>query len=265
MSPRIPSLLHQTWRDRDVPSPWRSFQRGWRERHPGWTHRLWTDADLRALVRDDYPWLLETFDGYREPIRRADAGRYLVLHRHGGLYVDLDFECLLPVDALLAGRELVMGLEPTVHLEIPALRDHGLERIACNAFIASIPGHPFWEHLFRQLLRAPNARSTLDATGPFLVTRAVESWSEKDRITLLPAELIYPASKFDAWSGRLGNAAWRGRLQGAYAVHHWAGSWLPALGGELAPCAAASRPAAPPGRGMSRRRPPRTVDSPTKV
>jgi hypothetical protein len=33
---------------------------------------------------------LETFDGYRYPIQRADAIRYFVLAYYGGTYLDLD-------------------------------------------------------------------------------------------------------------------------------------------------------------------------------
>lgn len=43
-----------------------------------------------TLTAARYPWFLETFDGYRYPIQRADAIRYFVLHHFGGIYIDLD-------------------------------------------------------------------------------------------------------------------------------------------------------------------------------
>jgi mannosyltransferase OCH1-like enzyme len=35
---------------------------------------------------------------------RADAARGFILHKHGGLYVDLDVEALKPMDTLLEGK-----------------------------------------------------------------------------------------------------------------------------------------------------------------
>src|SRR5690348_15650039 len=112
----LPPIIHQTWKDRRIPAAWQPFQRSWREHHPDWRYRFWTDHDLRELVRRDYPWFLPIYDGYPKHIERVDAARYFLLHRHGGLYVDLDFECLRPIDELLAGRELVLGFEPREHL-----------------------------------------------------------------------------------------------------------------------------------------------------
>ena len=52
--------------------------------------QLWTDAKSRELIATEYPWFLSTFDNYSQPIQRADAIRYFVLSRYGGVYIDLD-------------------------------------------------------------------------------------------------------------------------------------------------------------------------------
>ena len=52
--------------------------------------QLWTDAKSREFVAAEYPWFLDTFDGYSFPIQRADAIRYFVLAHYGGVYIDLD-------------------------------------------------------------------------------------------------------------------------------------------------------------------------------
>ena len=62
---------------------------------------LWTDASSREFIANEYPWFLDTFDGYTYPIQRADAIRYFVLYHYGGIYVDLDIGCLRPMDDLL--------------------------------------------------------------------------------------------------------------------------------------------------------------------
>lgn len=248
----IPRILHQTWKTERVPEAWRPLQRGWRERHPGWEYHLWTDADLRRLVERHYAWLLPVFDGYAHAISRVDAARYLLLHRFGGVYVDLDFECLRPVDALLEGRELVLGLEPQAHAALPVVREHGLRRIVCNAFMASRPGHDFWEHVLRRLVAHRHERDPIRAAGPCFLTHALDAYPEPARITLAREEQIYPLSKIEVWDGQLDDPAVRERIaRTAFAVHHWAGSWiagyLAAEGRRPDPSAASFGPGAPPG------------------
>lgn len=51
---------------------------------------MWTDAKSRELIATEYPWFLNTFDNYSQPIQRADAIRYFVLAHFGGIYLDLD-------------------------------------------------------------------------------------------------------------------------------------------------------------------------------
>ena len=40
------------------------------------------------------------YDGYGYGIQRADAMRLFFLHKHGGIYIDLDIECRRSLDFL---------------------------------------------------------------------------------------------------------------------------------------------------------------------
>jgi hypothetical protein len=57
---------------------------GYREMHPSWEYKLWTDEANRDLVKEHYPWLLEVYDGFPENIMRADTARVLYMHHYGG-------------------------------------------------------------------------------------------------------------------------------------------------------------------------------------
>jgi len=111
----IPRIIHQMWRDEDLPLRWRAFCETWRRFHPGWEYRLWTDESLRAFVAEWYPDFLEVYDGYAVPVMRSDAARYLLLDHFGGVYADVDMECLQGVERLLEGRGLLLPLEPEAH------------------------------------------------------------------------------------------------------------------------------------------------------
>ena len=222
----IPRIIHQTWKTLDVPVQFRTFQASWRRHHPDWAYRYWTDAEIRTFIASAYPWFLPTFDGYTEQIRQVDAFRYFLLHRYGGVYADLDSECVQALDGLLAGHDVVLGCEPERHADSPAVSRRGLDRVLGNAVMASVPGHPFWLHVTALLNAARSESQVLDATGPFLLSRAYQSYPERERITVLGPEIFYPLDIWQARDDTLTLDEQRQRIgASAYAIHHWAGTW----------------------------------------
>lgn len=223
----IPRKLHQTWKTANLPPRYAAFADGWRYHHPGWEYTLWTDADLRQLVAQRYPDFLPTFDSYVDPICRADLGRYLVLHAHGGVYADLDCECLKPVDALLSAGGVVLAAEPAEHAAGGAAAQRGLTSIPGNAFLASEPGHRFWDRVFAATTACAGLPDPLDATGPFLLARVLGDPSAATEVTVLPADLVYPLTREECHNGSAYDLeTWAAKTEGAHVVHHWDGTWF---------------------------------------
>ena len=223
-APGIPRIIHQTWKGAEIPAEWRPYQEAWRTHHPGWEYRLWTDEDLRAFFYAHYAWFLPIYEGYPDPIMRVDAARYFLLFHFGGLYADLDYEPLRPFDPLLAGRRLLVGLEPAAHMELPITRATGLPHMLCNALIASERGHPFWEHVFRQLVASHKAPEPLGATGPYMLTHAYNSYPRPAELYVEPAERLHPITSDQRWSAM--EPAQQHAIAGhAYGLHHWHNSW----------------------------------------
>ena len=118
----IPQVVHVTWKSDQIQSVFADYLHSWLRLNTGWTLRLHTDADNRRLVQERYPQLLDQFDRYGSNIQRADMIRYVILYEFGGIYADLDFECLRPLAPLLRGRSLVLADEPAeIPLEIQAV------------------------------------------------------------------------------------------------------------------------------------------------
>ena len=220
----IPKMIHQTWKGTDLPPDLRSFRDTWQRNHPEWTCYLWTDRDNRQFLEQNYPWFLPIYEAYPEPIMRSDAVRYFLLYHFGGLYVDLDFECLSPLDTVLKGKSLVLGQEPAEHVSSEASRIRGFNRIVGNAIMASVRGHPFWKHVFENMIAYHKAAGTLDATGPFLLTRAVESYPYPEQICLKDPQVFYPIHNKQIWED-LPAQEREDKTRRAFAVHHWHGIW----------------------------------------
>lgn len=189
--------------------------------NPGWDYKLWTDADLLTLVQTHYPELEELYVSYPNPVQRADLGRYLVLHHCGGVYADVDTECLSSLDPLTADARVVFAEEPIEHHNhaIPL----GLAHQYFNGIMASPKGHPFWNHLIDVVIRSRHASAfVLESTGPIVLTGAIDSYPDQDKLCLNSCHIFNPLTV----SGRYSTSAVYGAYrQHRFANHYWSGSW----------------------------------------
>lgn len=221
----IPRVIHQTWRTGEVEPPFRkTWQASWSRHHPAWTYRFWTDADLAAFVATEFPDFLACYIAYDQAIKRVDAARYLILKRLGGVFVDLDFVCLRPLDPLLSGHALVFGSQHPGDWQ--GTRDH-----VCNAFMASSPGHSFWQGIETDLLASAQQAEVVVATGPnFLTARAsrADLQGTAVRPTVWPHHVLYPLTwNYPALAvfRNLDSDALAERFTDSAAVSLWTGVW----------------------------------------
>jgi mannosyltransferase OCH1-like enzyme/glycosyltransferase involved in cell wall biosynthesis len=224
----IPKIIHQTWKTAEISEPFfRQLQNSWKTLNPEFDYRFWTDDDLEKLVSSDFPEYMDIFRGYSNPICRVDLGRYLILKKYGGVYADLDCECIKPISSILEGNSFVIGREPADHEKLKMVSDRGLSYVLCPSFIASLPDHPFWEIILSKIKVSAKEDDGLDATGPFLLSRAHLDWADKAGICILPPEQLYPFNKEDCWQGRYFDLVfWEKATRAATMVHYWDGSWF---------------------------------------
>ena len=188
----IPRVFHQIWLGEE-PFPYERERETWRRHHPGWEHRLWTEADVPGDLE-----LREAANRLRQPAERADILRLELLHRQGGVYLDADFECLKPIDPLLDGVGCFLGL-----------LDSG--RVS-NAVIGAEPGHP----LLARAMAEVHPRETYgpvdrEGTGPLLLERLRH---DLDGVTLFEPDVFYATE----------------RERAEYAFHLQSRSWKDAAG-----------------------------------
>lgn len=104
--------------------------------HPNYEYKFWNDSSAEQLIRDVYPWFLDTWKNYQYPIQRADSLRYLILYHYGGIFLDMDLHCR-------------RSLGPLRRFDFisPAAYPVGIS----NGFIMAKPRHPFIKVLVDQL------------------------------------------------------------------------------------------------------------------
>jgi hypothetical protein len=93
----IPKIIHQTWKTKHLPSWATTSVDTWKSKNPDYQHILYNDTEIDSLIRLHYPEILPYYH-LLKPVQKADIFRYLILSVKGGLYSDVDVQCLKPID-----------------------------------------------------------------------------------------------------------------------------------------------------------------------
>jgi len=171
----MPRRVHQTWKSvKTVPVEVIPWMVSWVEKNPGWKHVFWSDEDNRLLVKQKLPFILPVFD-LLKPVEQADIARNLYLYFFGGIYADMDFEAIKPLNHLqshLAQNRATgfVGQEPRAHTRLLENRK-GL--LVSNAILGSAAGQLFWLALVARIILGLITESRQDpvsSTGPRILT-----------------------------------------------------------------------------------------------
>ncbi|RUT35012.1 hypothetical protein EMQ25_03400 [Arsenicitalea aurantiaca] len=230
----IPKTIHFTAKSKKLSRFAQRTWNAWAKSHPDWEMKLWDDADIRGLVAEHYPQHLAVFDGYPKGIFRADAFRFFVLHKFGGVYADLDVMPLQRIDALCAQSDCFVGAEPELHVLENDARYRGMPFLLCNAFMGSRPGHAFWELCMRGMKRCSVTEDVVDATGPRFVNGIALCAGKDQRPDVLLPNVWSPitgwgrpSTSSEGYAERIA-AHFRilGRGEDALVSHLWRNSWF---------------------------------------
>jgi mannosyltransferase OCH1-like enzyme len=221
---QIPRIIHQLWKDENVPARWRDAVASVKRYHKGWEYRLWTDALIDDYVRANHPKFYPAFAGMNRHIMRVDVFRYVLMHDFGGLYCDLDYEFVRPYD--YGDSELVLSLEYDEQY------GDDVNQLA-NYVFASVPRHDLWRDVMDNVQQFPPYAATSEdvcsVTGPWYLTGVFYKNHGRYRgVRLTPKPVLSPRRvhgrrerKFYVNSGithgfHHGWGSWRDRLNIAY-------------------------------------------------
>ena len=176
----IPLLLHLLWPTRDLAFAEHKaeaqeasrFVAQLRKLNAGWTFRVWTDDECDSLMATAMPERLRAWRGLTPRMKRFDAIRPLILHVHGGLYLDVDVDCSRPLAPLLADPSTALVLRADFHGSAPppayrrALGIASRDVVATgNMVMGSIARHPLWLYYLDAIFDAPPRNTSQAGTS----------------------------------------------------------------------------------------------------
>lgn len=221
----IPRIVHQTWKSGNVPARFRAFRESWVDHHPGWEHRFWTDADNERFISERYAEFLPYMRMVSTPILRIDLVRLAYLHAFGGVYADLDYEVLRPIDPLLETSCAIVAREHDGIGRVLRGRD-----FIINALLASPPAHPLWLDVMRAMVRSYRPQRVFERRTAYVIRMGISVLDEHAErrlgtcgdVVILPYQAAYPASPTSRVATQRQH---EGYAHQAYGIHHYDNSW----------------------------------------
>jgi hypothetical protein len=225
----IPKIIHQIWIGSPLPDKFNKMIQSWKDLHPDWEYCLWTDEDV-----EDFPFVNHAkFMEAKNWGAKADILRYEILEMIGGLYVDIDYECLKAFDQFHHEYEFY-----TCILNDGAFKNNSADSHSSvtNALIGSIPHHPILKSCVENLkyanVRVTDFNAILVQVGPDYFTKHTYNYLLS---TLDPKIAIFKKGFSFPMKSERREAFWKGlipkeeieryRNSGAFALHYWATSW----------------------------------------
>jgi mannosyltransferase OCH1-like enzyme len=189
---KISKYIHQTYISIEtLPNIWKNTPDSWKKQHPDWTYMFWSDVDCLKLVKEKFPWFLQTYKGFEYNIQRADAIRPMILYEYGGIYADCDIQSIKPFDDLFYEYH-----------DIYLIRTPN-NNVVTNCLMASgKPGIEFWLHVLNEMKYRYNNPSMLwigkhitvmYTTGPMMLNYIYNKHHKTTDILFLPRELLLPS------------------------------------------------------------------------
>jgi mannosyltransferase OCH1-like enzyme len=206
----LPKRIHQIWLGGTLPDKFKPLTETWQKFHPAWEYKLWTDKDVQGLnIKKKRQYAYAKNYGMK-----ADILRYEILAKQGGVYVDIDFECLKPFDPFL----YLKFFGGTTYTAVPCLY---------NSLIATTAHHPIIEKVradINFLYDGHKSSVIMDKTGPYHFTRSFLSSirGNSDKVVSFPVDYFYPWKH----NNRKDENPKSYITDFSFAIHYWAISWI---------------------------------------
>ena len=165
----IPKIIWQTYKDpyESLTGYMHDCMQTWRSLNPEYDHRYMDDLQAGEFVLTEYgqEWY-NIFINLPVGVMRGDLWRYMVIYKYGGVYTDLDTECLLPISSwMMEDKDFIVCPETNNHF--------------CQWTFASSAGNPILKSvldLIKDRLMSPEYGSdhfVHSHTGPAIWTEGV--------------------------------------------------------------------------------------------
>ena len=216
-------IIHQVWfgtipnknKAKNRYEKLKIYRNSWKEKNTEWYQIEWNKEMSKSLVTKFYPEYYEMYKNYKYDIQRCDAVRYMILHRYGGLYADMDYYCNKPFDSVFEKY-----VENFYLVQTPNMSGDYVS----NSLMYSVQEHPFWKYLLVEMVLCEDSPiyyskhlQIMYESGPGILNRVYHRYKEQYKLKSWPHKYFQPYGHTDSIMSL--------KNENVYAIHASDGSW----------------------------------------
>lgn len=96
-------LFHHIWVG-SKPYPFPEYRESWITAHPDYEFKMWDDSNFpKSLLSRETIKIIENPD--IAPVSKGDSLKFDIVRVFGGVFLDMDMECIKPIDAMFENDE----------------------------------------------------------------------------------------------------------------------------------------------------------------
>jgi mannosyltransferase OCH1-like enzyme len=183
----IPKYMHFIWFQGSdtIPNKYLKNMQTFIDKNPTWIPKLWDEVSIKEECKKYSSECLDMFLCLPTMMMKIELGRYVILYNHGGISIDMDMECIKPLEMIpfLYTEQCILS-EMNISSFLARILSLGYySKLVNNAtFICSIHHH-FMKILIDTIIKQnkyiikllyhvlPITISTVNITGSVLLTK----------------------------------------------------------------------------------------------
>jgi mannosyltransferase OCH1-like enzyme len=171
-SATTPLILYHSWHSNRVPTKMAENVYALLKSNPEFDYYLYSDEKSAEYIRNNYDQdVMAAFEMLKPGAYKSDLWRYCVLYKTGGVYMDIKFNTVEPLLALVQNT-------PTIFVKDRDM--FGNLKCVYNGVMASPPRNEIFKHCIDEIVRNCKWKlynsNTLDVTGPCLLGRMLSKY-----------------------------------------------------------------------------------------
>lgn len=183
--PKIPKIIHQIWiGPRPFPEKYVEYAQTCTSLNPGWEYKLWTNDDVENILAIDpkYTSLYKEYEKHRQFSGQKDILEFLILYKHGGLFLDADIKCIKSFESLHYNYDFYSALEPANRwVRIP---------IMTNAIVGSKKNNQIFIDTLDLALQKYDSMRKERNFGYKTFMRSIKNMVKKEKDIRIPAQRV---------------------------------------------------------------------------
>jgi len=192
----IPKIIHNIWIQgyENLPEKNKINHVHIKKLNPDWEFIIWDNKMILDLLKK-YPKLLHLYKNVNQltgiihsKTTQSDIARYVIMKEYGGLYYDIEYECVSSFNELFSGEKNEEN--NTIYIASSKIEFLELFRsfgnifslpMYCSCFMAFQKDHPVWEKVFKKIE---------NTTSKYLIGHALDQILQESEYTILLLDRI---------------------------------------------------------------------------